>query len=416
MRILVLLVGSGFPVTADALGRRFYSPVSPEHEEKTVAHNRMSSLSTAGFDKNVRVGISTRHGMADEMSKYPPAGIEYVFPEPTSKRHRLIRSPIKAYLMRFDKPDVDLMEAVLCPIITDVPWICSLDCFQAAIAFNLRGIPLPKWARVNYLFRQDSFRKMIFWSKAALETLTAYGGVTDRDLIEKSTVVYPAVREVPNDKIRYTDRDVNILFSGDFFRKGGVNVVDAFEELQKRFPGIKLRVCCDEKIDFNTPNQSLRNEYLGRLKRNPAITLGRVSRDVMVDEILPDTDIYLLPSYNEAFGFALLEAMAFGIPVISTNHFAIPEIVEHDRSGFLVDFCNFDPQKIFRGYVVDVIPPAFHRLVTEQLTDYLGRLIESVDLRSEMGQAGLFRARAIFSFEARNRNMSEVYARAVGYV
>ena len=41
--------------------------------------------------------------------------------------------------------------------------------------------------------------------------------------------------------------------SGDFFRKGGANVVDAFERLQDSHPGIRLTLCCADS-DFHTPN------------------------------------------------------------------------------------------------------------------------------------------------------------------
>ncbi|MFT4803964.1 MAG: glycosyltransferase involved in cell wall biosynthesis [Psychroserpens sp.] len=44
----------------------------------------------------------------------------------------------------------------------------------------------------------------------------------------------------------------------------------------------------------------------------------------MLEQVLPETDVFVSPTYEEAFGFALLEASAYGIPVISTNHYAIP--------------------------------------------------------------------------------------------
>src|SRR5690606_14442564 len=114
---------------------------------------------------------------------------------------------------------------------------------------------------------------------------------------------------------------------GDFFRKVGAHVVDAFERIQDDFPEATLRVCCNERLDFNTPDRALREKYLRKIHNNKRIIFGRVPREVMLNQVLPNTDIYLLPTYDEAFGFAILEAMAYGIPVIASNVFAIPEII-----------------------------------------------------------------------------------------
>jgi glycosyltransferase involved in cell wall biosynthesis len=120
-----------------------------------------------------------------------------------------------------------------------------------------------------------------------------------------------------------------------------------------------------------------------------------------------------MPSYIEVFGFALLEAMALGIPSISTNHFAIPEMVEHDVSALLVDTSSFDCETLFRGYVVRQIPDSFREHVTDQVFRYLCRLIESSRLRQRLGQAAQQVARTKFSFDARNAAMLNVYQEAL---
>ena len=61
-----------------------------------------------------------------------------------------------------------------------------------------------------------------------------------------------------------------------------------------------------------------------------------------VKAMLDDADVFLLPSVTGADGdmegipVALMEAMAVGIPVVSTLHSGIPELVEADKSGWLV--------------------------------------------------------------------------------
>lgn len=69
--------------------------------------------------------------------------------------------------------------------------------------------------------------------------------------------------------------------------------------------------------------------------------LGRLPRD-RVQALLADSDVMVLPSITaddnrrEGIPVALMEAMATGLPVISTGSSGIPELIEHGRSGLLV--------------------------------------------------------------------------------
>ncbi len=56
-----------------------------------------------------------------------------------------------------------------------------------------------------------------------------------------------------------------------------------------------------------------------------------------IDKILCFSDLFLLPSQTESFGLAALEAMASGVPVISSNTGGIPEVNIHGVSGYLSD-------------------------------------------------------------------------------
>ena len=61
-----------------------------------------------------------------------------------------------------------------------------------------------------------------------------------------------------------------------------------------------------------------------------------------MEDILAISDIFLLPSENESFGLAALEAMAAAVPVISTNAGGLPEINVNNYSGFLSDVGDVD--------------------------------------------------------------------------
>ncbi|WP_163410375.1 N-acetyl-alpha-D-glucosaminyl L-malate synthase BshA [Flavobacterium ajazii] len=61
-----------------------------------------------------------------------------------------------------------------------------------------------------------------------------------------------------------------------------------------------------------------------------------------IDKILLLTDLFLLPSETESFGLAALEAMACGVPVISSNSGGLPEVNHDGVSGYLSDVGNVD--------------------------------------------------------------------------
>lgn len=61
-----------------------------------------------------------------------------------------------------------------------------------------------------------------------------------------------------------------------------------------------------------------------------------------VEEILSVSDLFIIPSENESFGLAALEAMACRVPVISSNAGGLPELNEHGYSGFLADVGDVD--------------------------------------------------------------------------
>lgn len=61
-----------------------------------------------------------------------------------------------------------------------------------------------------------------------------------------------------------------------------------------------------------------------------------------IDHILSHSDLFLLPSETESFGLAALEAMALGVPVISSNTGGLPEVNEPGVSGYLSDVRDVD--------------------------------------------------------------------------
>ncbi len=59
-------------------------------------------------------------------------------------------------------------------------------------------------------------------------------------------------------------------------------------------------------------------------------------------QILNASDLFLIPSQSESFGLAALEAMACGLPVVSSSVGGLPELVRHNETGFIAEIGDID--------------------------------------------------------------------------
>lgn len=110
-----------------------------------------------------------------------------------------------------------------------------------------------------------------------------------------------------------------------------------------------------------------------------------------VDTILTAADIFVQPSLSEGLPLAVLEAMAFGLPVVATRVGGVPEAVVDGDTGYLVP--AGDP---------------------EALGTALARLIESPDRGRSMGAAGRERAEAGFSVQRMTDTYRQLYLELSG--
>jgi len=73
--------------------------------------------------------------------------------------------------------------------------------------------------------------------------------------------------------------------------------------------------------------------------RSDVVSIGKIKNPI---EPLLVSDLFLLPSETESFGLAALEALAAGVPVVTSNAGGLPEVVEHGVSGYLAPVGDVD--------------------------------------------------------------------------
>jgi glycosyltransferase involved in cell wall biosynthesis len=99
------------------------------------------------------------------------------------------------------------------------------------------------------------------------------------------------------------------------------------------------------------------------------------------------SDVAVVPSTEpEPFGMVAIEAMSVGLPVIAANHGGLTDIVVNEKTGLLV-------------------PPR----EPQALASAMLRLINDLNLRQNMGQAGLRRQVEHFSLDAQVKQTTAMY-------
>jgi len=152
---------------------------------------------------------------------------------------------------------------------------------------------------------------------------------------------------------------IRLVFVGnDFVRKGGPELLKMHQE---RFADVaELHVFSRRAV----PDHSAKN----------VVWHGAVDREKLLGEVLPTMDIFVMPTRNDMHPWAILEAAAIGLPVVSTNFAGIPEMIVDGLNGYL---CGVE--------------------AWGEVSDRLATLIADGDLRWQMGLAGRERVAAEYN-------------------
>jgi glycosyltransferase involved in cell wall biosynthesis len=173
-----------------------------------------------------------------------------------------------------------------------------------------------------------------------------------------------------------------VLFIGTIEpRKNLIRVIQAFEKIAPRFPDHLFILAGKLGWDFDPILQAIATSpFRERIRR-----MGYISDDNK-RIILAGGDVLVYPSLYEGFGLPVLEAMAAGIPVVTSDVSSLPEVA--GKAALLVD-----PESV------------------EQLAAAMERLLSCPDLAKKMTALGLERAR-MFSWKNMAQETYKAYQTA----
>ncbi len=170
--------------------------------------------------------------------------------------------------------------------------------------------------------------------------------------------------------------------------KGHRELLRAFAEVVREAPNARLLVVGEVAFWEDTYEEELRDLAAELGVEGLVQWLGFRSD---VPDVLGASDIFALPSIDEPFGRAVVEAMAVELPVIGTRSGGVPEIVVEGETGLLVQ--PGDPADLARA---------------------LTRLVRDADVRRSMGKAGRARAADLFDVDRTAARVQAVYEEMLG--
>lgn len=193
-------------------------------------------------------------------------------------------------------------------------------------------------------------------------------------------VVSPGVHVQTYSRRTAAPQKRSILFLANLeYRKGIFTLLEAFGRVAQAIPDCSLEIWGEGSQVDAVEKLILQSPFRDRI-----FIRGLAPRE-KVGEIMRSHSVYCLPSYGEPFGMTLLEAMASGLPIVTTNVGGPPYLV-HDSGG-------------------RIIPPRD----AVRLADALIEILSSAELQESMGAYNCKRVEQEFSWSKSIDRLESVY-------
>jgi glycosyltransferase involved in cell wall biosynthesis len=280
------------------------------------------------------------------------------------------------------------------------PWVVDFENPTAFLGFNFLAFKRYKNKIKNVLLKSNC-KAIMAYSKTSKESfLNCFG---KKDFEEKVHVVNNCI-ELPIKIKKIKHSSFNILFTGsiniedNFYARGGREVVNSFLKLSTKHKDIKLIIRCKlpqrEIIKLKGKNVEIYEEHLSNEE---------------FEKLFFKSDIYILPAY---IGYALsnLEAMSYGLPVITSDLLENGEFVEEGINGYKIT-----PPKI--NYYFPGIPEYYNNAKFKFIynKEYVNRIIDKIEylyknkeVIRKIRKNNLRKAKN-YSIQEKNKKLEEIY-------
>ncbi len=122
-----------------------------------------------------------------------------------------------------------------------------------------------------------------------------------------------------------------------------LDVIDVFNRVQSRIDSVLI--CIGDGPDLINAKKSVQEKKIS----DKVIFMGKSNK---IEDVLKQSDLFLLPSESESFGLVALEAMSFSVPVISTNSGGIVDLVKNGINGYT---CNVGDVEQMSLHAIEIL-------------------------------------------------------------
>ena len=282
----------------------------------------------------------------------------------------------------------DLVHCAHCLSSNNSPWVADFESsWQMLISDHGKGEGRGKVLKV---LKNRNCKKIIAWTESS-----------KRDIIFK----YPEIKEkvevvphaIPFPKLKKKKKkNIRLLFIGRYFRrKGGLHTLDAFDKITKKYDNV-------DAILISPIPKEIKEKYS---KNKKLKFYGLIPYEKVIGEIFPSSDIYVCPGYSDTFGFPFIEALAFGLPVITVDGFARKDLIHEGKTGFIIPLKNkIDPLTIGHN----------ENKIVREIVKKTSKLIEDKKLREKMSlNCTNIVKKGKFSIKERNKKLKNIYLNAI---
>ena len=199
---------------------------------------------------------------------------------------------------------------------TDITLVGNHPFYKPAVTFSINKSDYV--TSVSQSLKEETYR--LFDVKKEIEVIPNFIEI-DKNKIDENSSCHRSLMATQDQKI--------ITHISNFRKVKRIpDVIKIFNEIQKQIPSKLMMV-------GEGPEREVAERMCDDLKINDKVIFFGNSNEI--DKILSYSDLFLLPSETESFGLAALEAMACGVPVISSNSGGLPEVNKQGYSGYLSD-------------------------------------------------------------------------------
>jgi glycosyltransferase involved in cell wall biosynthesis len=201
----------------------------------------------------------------------------------------------------------------------------------------------------------------------------------------------------------------NILFVGQHpYGKGLLETILAMQALSKRYSDIKLFVI-----------SKAGEKFIGEYKSDHILFYKwKFTKDAVIKKFFMPADLFVLPTRGDTFGMVILDALSSGTPVISSLQYAIPELIDEGKNGFLMKTKYNHLDKYFfptRKAVKQNKAETPDTDLVQQLSSTLDNVYRDRDLLKSLAEntGKEFDKNGKFSIHVRNQKLKRIYQEAL---